>query len=84
MSNTKKEIVVGKMLNDKQHEDVNELENISFAYDGINLKLELDYKKIFAWTKKMMKMMSNEFLYYIDDVLAAYVGICSFGLKRYC
>lgn len=64
---------------DKQdYEEINGLQDICTNYDKVNLKLELDYRLKVKKKNGVMKTI-NEFLYYVDEALIAYLGISSFG-----
>jgi ribosomal protein S18 acetylase RimI-like enzyme len=56
-----------------------ELQEICFQKDHTNLKLEVDYKLHVGKTTTERTDNPNEFLYYIDKTLVAYLGICCFG-----
>lgn len=69
-------------LSDKEYISIKKLEVTCNEKQKTNLKLELDFKgnlrrKVVndSITNKMM----TEFLYYEDDILVGYLGICNFG-----
>jgi ribosomal protein S18 acetylase RimI-like enzyme len=71
-------ICLKQYINHKDYEDINKLQDICKEYDNVNLKLEVDYKLNVRKSVDSIKTV-NEFLYYIDDTLVGYLGICSFG-----
>lgn len=72
-------ICLKQYLSDKEYEEVNELANLCSLQDKTNLKLELDYKINMRKNHGIGLKTVNEFLYYVEDTLAAYIGISSFG-----
>jgi len=62
-------IKVVKNIDEKLYSDIKALENA--CYEA--LKLELDYKMNFKQSK------NQEYLYYVDEKLVAYLGVCNFG-----
>jgi ribosomal protein S18 acetylase RimI-like enzyme len=56
--------------------EIKNLETKRSDEDGINLKLELDYKLVGRSTEAGQK---NEFLYYQNNELVGCIGICDFG-----
>jgi predicted acetyltransferase len=72
-------ICLKENTSEKEYKEINKLEEIISSKDKVNLKLELDYRlKINKNSENPLKNI-NEFLYYIDDVLVAYLGISCFG-----
>jgi len=72
-------IKLKQYISEREHKEINQLEVICKLKDKTNLKLELDYKisvstNVYIGLKKI-----NEYLYYVEDVLVAYLGISSFG-----
>lgn len=64
---------------EKEYNEINKLQEIISLKDKVNLKLELDYRlRINKKSENALKNI-NEFLYYIDDALVAYLGISCFG-----
>lgn len=57
---------------------INELQELCIKEDKVNLKLELDYKLKLPKNYEKSFKETNEYLYYINDKLAAYLGISSF------
>lgn len=55
--------------------EIKRLEQEVIAADGISMKLELDYKL----AQMQNETVTNEFLYYEDEKLVAYLGILAFG-----
>ena len=72
-------------LSTLEHRDINKLMELCCRQDGINLKLELDYKLhlsgLVAEKSQVKSSEMNEFLYYIDEQLVAYLGISCFDGK---
>lgn len=70
---------VKEKLTQKDYDEIHHLQNICLENDRISLKLELDYK--FSRTKLNQEILNvnNEFLYYENDLLIGYMGICHFG-----
>lgn len=66
-------------LTEKEYKEISELEELCRSYDKTNLKLELDYKLNLSRNPKIDLKAINELLYYVDDILVAYLGISSFG-----
>jgi ribosomal protein S18 acetylase RimI-like enzyme len=72
-------IILKKYINEKEHREIKELEDICIKEDKVNLKLELEYRtQIYKDYEKSLNDI-NEFLYYINDDLIGYIGISSFG-----
>lgn len=75
-------ICLKEYINKKEYDEINRLEKLCNQENGVNLKLELDYKlSLYDENNKSDIGLKNinEFLYYIDGDLAAYIGISSFG-----
>lgn len=72
-------ICLKQYLSEKEYKEVKQLEELCSTVDKTNLKLELDFKLSMRGVHDLGLKEINEFLYYIDDVLVAYVGISSFG-----
>lgn len=66
-------------LDEKDYKDINDLKNICVDYDKTYLKLEIDFKlnNVNKSGENMNRI--NEFMFYDEDKLVGYVGICSFG-----
>jgi len=62
--------------NDYKH--ITDLEKLCLEEDKIALKLELDYKLKKGEHKHKLEDI-NEFMYYVEDKLIGYMGICDFG-----
>lgn len=72
-------ITLKEYISEKEYKEIIQLEELCNLKDKTNLKLELDYKlNICKNSDKGLKNI-NEFLYYVDNVLVAYLGISSFG-----
>jgi GNAT superfamily N-acetyltransferase len=62
----------------KEYKEISNLEEICRSQDKTNLKLELDYRLNVSKNSQIGLENINEFLYYIEDKLVAYLGISSF------
>lgn len=72
-------IVLKEKINHQDYEDINYLQKLCLEYDDITLKLEIDYKLSINDKEKDVLDHINEFLYYEDNILVGYIGICDFG-----
>lgn len=72
-------ICLKEHLSEKEYKEVSKLEEICSIQDKINLKLELDYKLNMKRICEIGMKRFNEFFYYVEDVLVAYLGVSSFG-----
>ncbi|MEW9094679.1 MAG: GNAT family N-acetyltransferase [Clostridiaceae bacterium] len=72
-------ICLKQYISEKEYKEINQLEELCCSQDKTNLKLELDYKLNMARNSEIGLKEINEFLYYVDDTLVAYLGISSFG-----
>lgn len=88
---TENKIVKLQYLSTKEYEEISALEQLCVEKDQCNLKLEIDYKMSLERNQnnddeknqdEKSEDEKNEFLYYIDQELVGYLGICSFGGKR--
>lgn len=82
MSNRKHTILMKTNLNEDDYKSIKKLEDICYKKQKTNLKLELDFKENLR--KKVIKdfitnKMMTEFLYYKNDSLIGYLGVCNFG-----
>jgi ribosomal protein S18 acetylase RimI-like enzyme len=68
-----------EFISEKEYSDINQLQKLCYSKDKTNLKLELDYKLYVSKSAKSSSKRINEFLYYANDTLVAYLGICCFG-----
>ncbi len=67
-------------LDMNEYSEVKELEKRCIEFDKTSLKLELDYKMMCAKeSNDVSSQKVNEFLYYVQDQLVAYIGISCFG-----
>jgi ribosomal protein S18 acetylase RimI-like enzyme len=71
-------IVLKENLDKTDYENINKLKTICLSYENISFKLELDYK-ISASSKDEKINRLNEFLYYDDNQLIGYIGLCQFS-----
>ena len=74
-----KRIVKKEFIDSEEFSQLKALENICCEADKIVLKLELEYKLSVANNDTKSREESNDYLYYIDGQLVAYIGLCSFG-----
>ena len=72
-------ICLKEYITEKEYKEINELEAICSSKDKVNLKLELDYKLNMQKNAGIGLKNINEFLYYVDETLVAYISISSFG-----
>lgn len=72
------QIVLKRYINENDYKIINELQELCIKEDKVNLKLELDYKLKLPKNYEKSFKETNEYLYYINDKLAAYLGISSF------
>jgi ribosomal protein S18 acetylase RimI-like enzyme len=72
-------ITMKQYIGEKEYKEINQLQEIIILKDKVNLKLELDFKLEIQNNSEASKKRINEFLYYVDDVLVAYLGISCFG-----
>lgn len=66
-------------IDEKDYIDINNLKNICIDYDKTYLKLETDYKLNNVYKNSYNMSFINEFMFYDDNMLIGYMGICSFG-----
>lgn len=66
-------------IDQKDYEDINNLQKLCIATDQTALKLELEYKLNRFEGKSDNLNKINEFMFYDNNVLVGYIGICSFG-----
>ncbi|RAU92004.1 GNAT family N-acetyltransferase [Paenibacillus sp. YN15] len=72
-------IVIKQYITPTQFAEINRLEAVCRNHDGTNLKLETEYRLNRPKSAAPEITELNEFLYYADGELAAYLGIASFG-----
>lgn len=72
-------ICLKEYISEKEYEEIKELEKICILEDKVNLKLEMEFKLNLHKNYKIGLGNINEFLYYINGKLVAYIGISSFG-----
>lgn len=72
-------ICLRQYTSEKEYKEISKLEEICSLQDKTNLKLELDYRLNVSKNSQLGLKCINEFLYYIEDKLVAYLGISSFG-----
>ena len=72
-------IKLKEILDINDFTDINNLKNICTDYGKTHLKIEIDYK--LSKGNKNSKNMNfiNEFMFYDDNKLVGYAGICDFG-----
>lgn len=72
-------ILLKQYISEKDYKEISELEKICYSQDKTNLKLELDYRLNLFKKHEIGLKEINEFLYYVDDTLVAYLNISTFG-----
>jgi predicted acetyltransferase len=77
--NNNQVIVLKSSISEADYTEIKTLQHICNSHDKTKLKLELDYKRSIRDNTKANEI--TEFLYYIDGLLVAYLGICCFGGK---
>nr|WP_312576093.1 GNAT family N-acetyltransferase [Sedimentibacter sp.] len=70
-------IKLKEYIGEKEYEDIYALKEICTKIDNTALKLELDFK--INKTKKESTENFNEFMFYDNNILIGYIGICDFG-----
>lgn len=72
-------IILKENIDESDYKNINELKNICFDYDKTYLKLETDYKlnNINTYSDNLKHI--NEFMFFHENKLIAYAGICDFG-----
>jgi ribosomal protein S18 acetylase RimI-like enzyme len=65
-------------LKQEEYDAIKGLEDICYKKQATNLKLELDFKMNQRGSSIKNKIMT-EFLYYENDALVGYLGLCNFG-----
>lgn len=66
-------------LDKSDYEDIGRLQKLCLETDCTALKLELDYKVGTGGGNREDMSSINEFMYYDEDKLIGYIGICHFG-----
>lgn len=66
-------------LNHIDYEHIKKLQMLCLEIDKTSLKLEIDYKLSRAKVEKIPLNNINEFMYYNENELIGYIGICGFG-----
>ncbi len=72
-------IKIKEKLNLEDYKEINQLQNLCHEVDKVSLKLELDYKLSRSEVEGKNIDNLNEFLYYYENMLVGYIGICEFG-----
>ncbi|RXI96165.1 GNAT family N-acetyltransferase [Anaerobacillus alkaliphilus] len=72
-------ICLKQYLSEKDYQELQKLEKQCYSYDKTKLKLELDFKIAVSRNAPSGLKEINEFFYYVDEQLVAYLGISSFG-----
>lgn len=72
-------ICLKEYIFEKEYKEINQLKEFCSLKDKTNLKLEVDYKLNMCRNSEIGLKNINEFLYYVEEVLVAYIGISSFG-----
>ncbi|WP_394174288.1 GNAT family N-acetyltransferase [Guptibacillus hwajinpoensis] len=66
-------------LDREDYEEILTLKKCCLEIEDVSLKLELDYKLNKALNESIDKDKINEFMFYEDERLIGYMGICQFG-----
>ncbi|HOG63788.1 MAG TPA: GNAT family N-acetyltransferase [Sedimentibacter sp.] len=72
-------IKLKEILDINDFNDINNLQNICTDYDKTHLKIEIDYKLGKGDKNSENMNFINEFMFYDDNKLVGYAGICDFG-----
>lgn len=72
------EIRLKRYLTEQDLSDIRKLQDICYAYDKVNLKLELEYRRELEKASSGLEHI-DEFLYYADGKLVSYLSISCFG-----
>jgi ribosomal protein S18 acetylase RimI-like enzyme len=72
-------IKLKEKLGTNEYTEINNLQEICFEEDKTTLKLEIDYKLSRSQEEDKSISNINEFMYYDEDMLIGYIGICEFG-----
>ncbi|WP_312831483.1 GNAT family N-acetyltransferase [Sedimentibacter saalensis] len=72
-------IKLKSIIDRNDYEKIKYLENICHEHDKTSLKLELDYKLSNSKSSETNLANINEFMYFNNDELIGYLGICDFG-----
>lgn len=75
-------IILKEKLNKKDYTEINNLKRLCSELDQTTLKLELDFKLRRAVGVCKNSTNINEFMYYDQNKLIGYIGICHFGGKE--
>lgn len=78
MENYHHTISIKLELNEEDYEDIKSLEAICYEKQKTNLKLELGLK-MRQRKKNVKNKIVGEFLYYENEILVGYLGLCNFG-----
>lgn len=78
MNNKQHSISMKFQLNEEECQAIKDLEGICYEKQKTNLKLELDFKMSQRGNCIDNKIMT-EFLYYENETLVGYLGLCNFG-----
>lgn len=74
------ELVIKQYIDEEDYKLIQALQDRCLETDGTSLKLELAYKLNSLKSENAHTLeKTNEFLYYIEDRLVGYIGICDFG-----
>ena len=78
MENYHHTISIKLELNEEDYEDIKRLEAICYEKQKTNLKLQLGLK-MRQRKKDVKNKIVGEFLYYENEILVGYLGLCNFG-----
>lgn len=79
MNITNPNIILKNSIGLNDYENIKGLENLCREHDKTSLKLELDYKLSNGKQTGTDLVNINEFMYFNNDELIGYLGICDFG-----
>lgn len=72
-------ICLEEFISEKEYKQINELQDLCNINDKTNIKLELDRRVNMDRSSETRLNEINEFFYYVDEVLVAYIQISSLG-----
>jgi ribosomal protein S18 acetylase RimI-like enzyme len=74
-------IKLKETIDQNDYNSINNLQQICLKVDQTTLKLEIDYKLSMPKGESENLNIINEFMYYDENKLIGYIGICEFGSK---
>ena len=76
---TDPQIVLRPAINQALYQEITALEERCCSYEPLTFKRELEYKLQHPTNEPIEQQKINEFLYYNEQELIGYLGICDFG-----